>query len=531
MDLLRLALRGEGGYRQYRIPALAVAKSGRLLAIYDARSDFDDLPAPIDLVIRTSTDNGKTWSNQEIFRKHEGTSGYGDASIIIDPSFGEAGRIIVLYQYTRNAGFFESIIGTNADDPRIAQIARSISDDDGNTWRHDFITEQLKDSRTEGIFATSGSGTRIKNGKYSGRLLQTFVLRRGSQLLSAIGFSDDHGDTWSLGAEIPNGNETAIASLDDGTILIHSRATPFRVSALSRDGGVTIENLHSDKELPDPSDNGSLFALSDGSLICSHNHDQDLRRKTIVKRSFDGGKSWPEGVLLELGSSAYSTAYELADKTIGVLFERNAYSELVFARISGNDFRPVSQVVSESQDPNGIEFTVVPRCIIPGRIQESITLLSAERPLVPEVDMSQFNLTERKEVGPAGGSTSGDPLYTADEYDLLLGPVSPGLHLGDEVRVSGRLTNYTDTALQELEIRDSGSHLISRTSSLKPGEKVVFLDVRQKVTEADLKHGLLTVSLSYLAKIGESWVQREARVSLSVETGLPTTTLKQSEES
>jgi hypothetical protein len=67
-----LAVRGVGGYRQYRIPAMAVTPSGRIIAIYDARFDFDDLPSPIDLVIRISDDNGETWSEQTIFRQHEG---------------------------------------------------------------------------------------------------------------------------------------------------------------------------------------------------------------------------------------------------------------------------------------------------------------------------------------------------------------------------------------------------------------------------------------------------------------------------
>ena len=104
-----LAVRGVGGYRQYRIPAMAVTNSGRLIAIYDARADFDDLPGPVDLVIRTSDDNGAYWSKQEVFRKHEGISGFGDASIVIDPSCGKHGRIIVLYQWTRIADFSKAL--------------------------------------------------------------------------------------------------------------------------------------------------------------------------------------------------------------------------------------------------------------------------------------------------------------------------------------------------------------------------------------------------------------------------------------
>ena len=537
MDFLRLALRGEGGYRQYRIPALSVTKSGRLIAIYDGRADFDDLPAPIDLLIRTSDDNGSSWSEQIVFRAHEGISGYGDASIIVDPSYGDLGRIIVLYQFTQHAGFFESALGASLDDPNIAQIARSISDDDGETWRHDFITDQLKDSTTPGIFATSGMGTQISSGEFSGRLLQTFVLRRESQLLSAIGFSDDHGETWKLGAIIPNGNETAIAALADGSILIHSRSTPFRISAFSRDGGLTIDSPAPHPELPDPSDNGSLLRLSSGALICTHNHDQDLRRKTVVKRSLDGGKSWRDGALIEFGSSAYSTACELADGNIGILFERNAYNEIVFCRIALEEFRPTEELPPEELSRDGIEFTVIPRCIIPGRDSSTSARELHERPRVPEVDMSKFRSAERKEVGPVGGSTSGDPLFTAAELNLLLGPISPGLHLGDEVRVSGRLAHYGKLVLAELIIRDTQGEIIAEREELNPGEKVVFLDVRQKVTNTDLERGFLAIIFSYEAQIEKTDTPEEQKSTgvshsyISVESGLPIESPKQPEES
>jgi sialidase-1 len=94
MQQQALAVRGFGGYRQYRIPAMAVTPSGRVIAIYDARLDFDDLPGPVDLVIRTSDDNGATWSDQNIFRQHKGISGFGDASIIVDPSFGASNKLV-----------------------------------------------------------------------------------------------------------------------------------------------------------------------------------------------------------------------------------------------------------------------------------------------------------------------------------------------------------------------------------------------------------------------------------------------------
>jgi len=488
MDQQVLAVRGVGGYRQYRIPAMAVTNSGRVIAIYDARADFDDLPGPVDLVIRTSDDNSASWSKQEVFRKHEGISGFGDASIVIDPSYGKHGRIIVFYQWTRIAGFFESNSGTDLDDPLVAHIARSISDDDGITWRHDVITDQLKDANTLGIFATSGMGGRISSGEFAGRLLQTFVLRNKSALLSAIGYSDDHGENWCLGALIPSGNETAIAGLNDGSVLIHSRATPYRISGRSVDGGVSLTVLEPDLALPDPSDNGSLTVLSSGDVICTHNHDSDLRRNTVIKRSTDAGRTWSSGICIEADSSAYSTACELADGSIGVLYERNAYQEIVFSKFSKSEFQPIDSVVNQTVHSTDIEFTVVPRYIRPGRNQEVEAQL-ANAPTVPEVNMSIFNIKERKEVGPAGGTTSGDSLFTTEELDEILGPIKPGLHEGDEVRFSARISNQLSCPVVNLKIIDRLDEEIYEIDTVAAGSKECVLDIRQKVTSNDVSVG------------------------------------------
>lgn len=480
-----LARRGVDGYRQYRIPALAVTPTGRIIAVYDARADFDDLPGPVDLVIRISDDNGASWSKQEVLREHEGISGFGDASIVIDPTYGKHGRIIVLYQWTRIAGFFESNSGTDLDDPLIAHIARSISDDDGVSWRHDVITEQLKAANTLGIFATSGMGGRIFTGKFAGRLLQTFVLREKSELLSVIGFSDDHGETWHLGARIPGGNETAITGLPDGSVLLHSRATPHRIVGRSLDGGETLFSLKPDLALIDPSDNGSLCTLKNGDVICTHNHDSDLRRNTVIKKSTDNGNTWSLAICVEADSSAYSTACELSDGSIGVLYEKFAYQEIVFAKFSIDDFKPIESVIDTSENLIDIEFTVVPRYIRPGRNQEVEAQLESA-PKVPNVDMNVFNITERKEVGPAGGTTSGDPLYTSEELEKILGPVAPGLHENDEVRFSARISNQLSCPVVKLEIVDRFGEKVCRFNSIDAESKEVILDIRQRVTSNDV---------------------------------------------
>lgn len=509
-----LAVRGVGGYRQYRIPAMAVTPSGRIIAIYDARFDFDDLPSPIDLVIRTSDDHGETWSEQAIFREHDGVSGYGDASIIVDPNYGDDGRVIVLYQYTQHAGFFESSIGTEINNPLVAQICISTSDDDGNTWSHGYITDQLKNGNTLGIFATSGMGGVITHGIYAGRLLQTFVLR-DSELYSMIGFSDDHGKSWSLGAKIPGGNETAITSLNDGSILFHSRATPFRLSGRSFDGGQTIVDLGPDQALPDPSDNGSLTTLRGGELICTHNNDSNLRMNTVLKKSSDGGKSWPEQYLLEKGSSAYSTACELQDGSIGVLFERNAYVEMVFMKIEISEFVSIKEVKSSFEDDP--KLTIIPRFIRPGRThianQEKL-----KSPRVPEVDMGVWRASERKEVGAVGGSTSGDVLYTTHELNEIMGAISPGLHLNDEIRISGKLENNSGGTLNMISIQTQSRITIEEKSELASRSSITFLDYRQTVSVEDIERGYVELAIKWLE---DEDIKGAERLRLSIETGLP----------
>ena len=66
----------------YRIPALCVTGSGRILLAYDVREDWRDLPADFDMALRHSDDGGKTWSAPRALRRHEPGHGFGDASLV-----------------------------------------------------------------------------------------------------------------------------------------------------------------------------------------------------------------------------------------------------------------------------------------------------------------------------------------------------------------------------------------------------------------------------------------------------------------
>jgi sialidase-1 len=361
-------------------------------------------------------------------------------------------------------------------------------------------------------------GGRIPSGPHEGRLIHSFVLRRGEELLGALAFSDDHGETWRLGEEIPKGNESAVACLADGTVLFHSRSTPHRLSGISRDGGVTIASLSSHHELPDPSDNGSLCVLRSGYVVCTHNHDHDLRRRTVAKRSSDGGLTWPEAVVIETDSSAYSTSCELKDGRIGVLFERWAYTEMVFCRFSPDEFQPRESVLLPELNNDGIGFHVVFRYIRPGRNLDMLQKIEVvTKRHVPPVDMSVFRASERKEIGPLGGSASGDPIFTKEEFDAILGPVSEGIHVGDELRFSGRLINQSDDELNNIEISHFAAEMGMIHKQLAPGEKYTFMDLRYVVTEDDVNRGQIQAHFTWRADSDKSG---EVSYLISTDTGL-----------
>src|SRR5690348_1453358 len=56
-----LFVAGKGGYHTYRIPALIVSKKGTLHAFCEGRRNGTSGPGDIDLVLKRSTDGGKSW--------------------------------------------------------------------------------------------------------------------------------------------------------------------------------------------------------------------------------------------------------------------------------------------------------------------------------------------------------------------------------------------------------------------------------------------------------------------------------------
>lgn len=510
-----LARRGVAGHRQYRIPALAVSTRGTILAAYDGRPNLDDLPNPIDLLIRRSTDNGATWGPQQTVRTGTVLDGYGDPSLLIDTV---TGRIFMFHAAGTHAGFFEAAAGL-ADTDAIQHADLSFSDDDGATWQHRRLTAALKGSGVTGIFAAAGAGIQIHAGPFKGRLLQQFVLLHQGEIKAASAYSDDHGETWALGDFIEGANENKVAALADGSLLMHSRATPHRLTARSTDGGQSWSPAQAHLELPDPSDNGSVArfdglpnvtslarADTDTWLLATHNHDPLLRRNTLLKLSQDDGASWPFAVELCGGSSQYSTAARLPDGRIGVLYERQGYQEIVFATVDPTTLlaSPASSLTHDAGtvSSRGVTLDVVLRSITPGRpaawesVGESFVLTQTD---------GDWDPAAWKEVGQGYSADTPQVLSNRESQDLNYGAVMAGYKAGDVLAFAGRVQNTDSAAVPRVALfldgGPAGNASVLGWESLEPGTVRGFSST-YAVTAADIDAGSLTLTFNMAVDAG-----------------------------
>jgi sialidase-1 len=516
-----LAIRGDGGYRQYRIPALAVTLKGTLLAAYDGRPNLDDLPSPIDLLIRRSMDNGLTWGRQEVVRTGTGLNGYGDPSLLVDA---ETGRIFLFQAAGTRAGFFEATTGMDPEDHYIQHCDLSFSDDDGLTWQHRRITSQLKGSadpgrEITGIFASAGQGIQIHTGPFQGRLVQQFVVLCAGRIMAASAFSDDHGDTWSLGDLIEGTaagggpNENKVVTLSDGRLLLHSRATPRRLAASSEDGAQSWSPLVPVEGLPDPSDNGSLVRYdgmptlkdwaspsTDSWLLATNNHDTSLRRNTVLSLSPDNGRTWPAKLVLCPGSSAYSTAARLPDGNIGVLYERQGYREIVFVSVPADQLADQLSVArsdaagDDAGSPAGSElsFHMELRSITPGL--PPVWKNAGESHVVP-TDGSDWGAESWKEIGQGYSPDRVQVLGTREAQDLNYGPVTPGYKAGDILAFTGRARNEGTETASAVRVSGPGTEAFP-TADLRPGDEVLYFTPTYTLSEEDVQQSSFEITFT-----------------------------------
>ncbi|GIW80641.1 MAG: sialidase [Gemmatales bacterium] len=328
IDLVDVFVGGKEGYHTFRIPALVVSKKGTLLAFCEGRKNNRRDHGDIDLVLKRSSDNGKTWSKLEVVYEEGGNAKItiGNPCPVVDQD-----TSVIWLPFTRD----------NND------VFVTSSQDDGVTWsKPRRITASVKGPDWNWYATGPGNGIQLRRGKYRGRLVIPcdHRIKNGKGNImgrSHVIYSDDHGKTWKLGGITDwEMNECAVAELADGTLLLNMRCyrgKKRRAVATSHDGGSTWSECVDSDVLIEPVCQASLIRYDDMTLLFSNPASTTTRHRLTVRLSRDGGKTWPASKLLYAGPSAYSSLAVLKDKTVGCLFERGdkIYSEKIsFARFS-----------------------------------------------------------------------------------------------------------------------------------------------------------------------------------------------------
>lgn len=312
----------------YRIPAIVTAPNGDLVAAIDERvPSCDDLRTndDINIVVRRSPDNGKTWTEIETVVDFPLGKSASDPSMIVDKVTNE---IFLFYNYMDL---------TTEKDIYYLHVVKSA--DNGKTWsKPEDITAQITkpEWHKDFKFITSGRGIQTR----SGTLLHTLVnLKNGLHLFG----SDDHGKTWYfIDTPINPADESKVVELADGTWMINSRVyhKGLRIVHTSKDKGKTWETRE-EPQLIDPGNNASIIrytAVEDGfdknRLLFSNAKMTKGRKNMTVRISYDEGLTWSEGKTIYPGSAAYSSLTILENGNIGLFFEKDEYTENVFVGFS-----------------------------------------------------------------------------------------------------------------------------------------------------------------------------------------------------
>src|SRR5699024_5716421 len=119
--------KGKGEYESYRIPSIIVTTNGTILAFAEGRKKPGDA-GDIDLLLRRSFDNGKTWTDPQVVWD-DGDNTCGNPNPVVDQ---ETGRIFLFSTWNLGRDTEKEIITKTSDDTRRPYVM--YSDDDGEIW-------------------------------------------------------------------------------------------------------------------------------------------------------------------------------------------------------------------------------------------------------------------------------------------------------------------------------------------------------------------------------------------------------------
>jgi sialidase-1 len=334
---------GQNGYHTYRIPSLLADGKGGLLAFCEARSTKSDT-GEIDLVLRRSQDQGKTWGDLQVVWEDTGHT-CGNPCPVVDAATGTLWMLMTWNHGKVAETKMQAGYGTDS-----RRVFVTHSKDAGATWAiPKEITASAKKPEWSWYATGPGAGIQIKHGAHAGRMVipcdHKTPRPAGLWLGSHVVYSDDHGATWKLGGEAPQDkvNECEVVELSDGQLMLNMRnyakESPCRQTCISKDGGITWQDQKHDPALLDPVCQASVHRCTwpkdnqPGVILFSNPASTRKRENLTLRASTDDCQSWPTSRLLHAGPAAYSSLAIVKDTTIGCLYEADDYQRIIFAAV------------------------------------------------------------------------------------------------------------------------------------------------------------------------------------------------------
>ena len=352
LEEINLFEAGKDDYALYRIPGIVVTAKGSVLAYCEARrtgkSDWDT----IDILLRRSTDGGKTWGPRQKIADVPGPKVKNPVALaqkLADPTDVTYNNAVAFADRNGAVHFLFCL--------EYSRCFYIRSNDDGLTFSTPVeVTSAFEKLRSEYDWKVIATGPAHGIQLKTGRLVVPIWLSTGTgghahrPSVTSTVYSDDHGKTWHCGdVAVPNTpdwinpNETVIVELADGRVMLNVRSESLahrRLITTSPDGAKGWSKPRFDDALLEPICMGSIarltsqpasaknrivfvnphnLARADGKAADGKSRD---RKNVSVKLSYDEGQTWPVDKVLEAGYSAYSDITVLPDGTMLCLYER-----------------------------------------------------------------------------------------------------------------------------------------------------------------------------------------------------------------
>lgn len=337
---------GTEGYHTFRIPAAVVTLKGTVLAFAEGRRAGAADSGDIDIVLRRSTDGGRTWLPMQTVWD-DGPNTCSGPCAVVDR---DTGTVWMVLAHNLVGDTERKILDDTSKATPTVWVTHST--DDGVTWAKPAeITATARKPNWTWYATGPGVGIQLR----SGRLLMPCdtALAGSKAYYSHVLVSDDHGKTWRLGGVLgPGMNECQAVERADGQVLLNMRnydkSRPNRRAvATSDDGGLTWSPVAWDDTLVEPVCQASILRVpaparapaaaatpAPGPILFS-NPASTKREKLTIRLSRDEARTWPVSRVLWAGPAAYSCLAALPDGTIGCLYERGqkgAYEKITWAR-------------------------------------------------------------------------------------------------------------------------------------------------------------------------------------------------------